>query len=91
MSVDSLPQVSVSDGVEQLPVAVHGTIRGNQVQRVSFAVSEGQRLVVDVQAKRLGGALQPVVRLYDDQSRQVAACNPLPEILGDARCRSSPH
>ncbi|MCA9105913.1 MAG: hypothetical protein KDA83_10830 [Planctomycetales bacterium] len=85
VAIDSIPTVAWQDSIEQLPAALHGDLRGNVILRTSFPVKREQRVAIEVESKRLGGALQPVVRVWDGEGRQVAAATPDPMIGGDSR------
>ncbi len=87
LAIDHAPQLAASQSIQQLPVAVHGTLRGNQVQVIPFPVTAGQTLTVDVQARRLGGALQPLVRVFDEEGRQVASGHGRGNLEGDVQFR----
>ncbi len=85
LSIDNAPQQDIQQPVESLPIALNGVIRGNQVQVIPVPVVEGQALVVDLQARRLGGALQPVVRVFGEDGRQVASGNGRADLQGDVQ------
>lgn len=85
LSIDNAPQQDVKQSVAALPVALSGVIRGNQVQVIPVPVVEGQQLLVDLQARRLSGALQPVVRVYDESGRQIASGNGRPDLQDDVQ------
>lgn len=85
VAVDSVPTIAWQDTLEQLPIALYGDLRGNVVQRTSFPVLKGQRVAIEVESRRLGAALQPVVRVFDHSGRQVAAATPDPRMKGDCR------
>ena len=85
VGVDALPQVAFSERLTELPVALHGTVGGAQVLRTKLAGKKDQRLVLDVEAQRLGAGLKPVVRLYDPRGTQIAWSPPRPSLGGDAR------
>jgi hypothetical protein len=86
VGVDALPQVAFSEKLTDLPVALHGAVGGAQVLRTKIAGKKDQRLVLDVEAQRLGASLKPVVRLYDPRGKQIAWSPPRPSLGGDARC-----
>jgi hypothetical protein len=86
VGVDRLPQHSFAGEITALPVALSGTVGGGQVLKATLAGKAGQRLVLDVEAQRLGAGLTPVVRLYNPRGRQIAWSPPLVELGGDARC-----
>ncbi|MCC9607233.1 hypothetical protein LOC68_13825 [Blastopirellula sp. JC732] len=82
VGVDDLPQVALADQIEQLPIAMTGNLAGAQLLTTMLTGKQGQRLVVDVEAQRLGGKLRPVIRLLDDRGSQVAF-SPQHESIGD--------
>jgi hypothetical protein len=86
LGIDALPQVAFSESPAPLPLAMHGTVGGAQVLRSKLAGKKGQRLVLDVEAQRIGSSLKPVVRLYDARGKQVAWSPPRGSLGGDARC-----
>ncbi|MEQ8786940.1 MAG: hypothetical protein RIC55_11600 [Pirellulaceae bacterium] len=87
LGVDALVQSPMTDTIEKLPVALHGRVTGPQILTSTFQGKKGQRVLLDVEAKRLGSPLEPVVRLYDAHGAQVAWSPPLGVIGGDARCQ----
>ena len=60
---------------------------GAGIVRTTFVGKAGQPFVAEVEAKRLGGKLRPVVHLYDSQRRQVGMALPSRALRGDARLR----
>ncbi len=85
IGIDRLIQRPLTDAIESLPVALHGNLTGDRVVRTTFAGSQGQIVVIDVESRRLGANLKPVVRLYNDRDVQLAWSAPSPAIAGDAR------
>ena len=85
LAIDDLPQESMGKETVTLPVALHGALAGDQVLRSRFAGRKGQSLVVDVEGKRLGSALRPVLQLMGPDGRLVAAARPQIQLQGDAR------
>ena len=85
VGVDALPQQAWGNEIESLPVALSGEISGSAVLQTKLAGKQGQRLVVDVEARRLGSALKPVVRLYGERGAQLAWSPPHHALAGDAR------
>lgn len=66
LALDRLPQVPLASSIDQpatLPAAFFGTLSGGQQQTVYFAGKTGERIVADVELKRLGGAANPVLEL----------------------------
>ncbi len=86
VGIDDLPQVPFVEQLTELPVALHGAVGGVQVLRTKIAGKKDQRLVLDVEAQRLGAGLKPVVRLYDPRGKQIAWSPPRTSLGGDARC-----
>ncbi len=86
IGIDSLPQVPFTEQLTELPVALHGAVGGAQVLRSKITGKKDQRLVLDVEAQRLGASLKPVIRLYDPRGKQIAWSPPRPSLGGDARC-----
>jgi hypothetical protein len=88
LGIDDLPQVPVTPDVAALPVALHGTLTGSDTVRTSFAGRKGQRVVVDVEARRLGSAIDPLVELYDPRHVQLAWAQGTATFSGDARLQA---
>lgn len=90
-SVGALPEVSeeesrqtvhqaVNNSVDgsqplQLPVTVNGTLAGPDRDVYRFEGRKGQRLVMEVEARRAGSALDPVIRLLTAEKKQIAISN----------------
>lgn len=85
IGVDRLDQLPFTPTVTTLPVALHGALAGEQRLRTAFAGRQGQAITLDVECQRLGGAIRPVIRLYDARGAQVAWSPPRPELANDAR------
>ena len=85
IGIDALPQVPVAAEAPQLPVAMSGALNGSTVQSVGFTGKKGDRVVVEVESRRLGANLNPTVHLYDARHVQLAWSQGLPVIGGDAR------
>lgn len=85
IGIDDLPQLPFAATVAQLPVALHGALTGSAVLSTQFTGKKGQRIVVDIEAQRLGSALNPVVRLLDGKRLQLAWSQANGAIAGDAR------
>jgi hypothetical protein len=85
IGVDDLPQVALNGPVAKLPVAVHGRISGTATAQTTFTGKKGQHVVVDVEARRLGAALDPLLTLYDSRHVQLAWAQSQARLSGDAR------
>lgn len=55
-----------------LPVAVDGAAEGESYDFYKFTATAGQRVSIEVFARRLGYPLDPVIRLLDSQGRELA-------------------
>jgi hypothetical protein len=67
VAVDRLPEMpaagSSPESPASLPAAFSGTLTGAQQHRIYFRGVAGQRVVADVDARRLGATLDPVLEL----------------------------
>ena len=89
IAIDALPQLPFSDQIATLPVALHGAISGTTRLRSKFTGRKDQRIVVEVEARRLKGMLNPVARLYDSRDAQLAWSPALSSAGGDARLEAT--
>ena len=89
IAVDRLPQRPVTAAVAALPVALHGTVVGSAVVETKFAGKAGQKVMVEVEAQRLGSKLRPVVHLVNARRVQVAWAWPTPSMGGDVRLEAT--
>src|SRR5262245_12634999 len=89
LGVDRLPQRAFSDKSLELQSAYSGIVGGAQVLQSKLTGKKGQRLIIDVEAQRLGSGLKPVVRLDDARGTQIAWSPPRAVIGGDARIETT--
>jgi hypothetical protein len=89
IAVDALPQKPFAAAVEALPAALHGTVGGSQVLETTFTGAAGQKVLVEVEAHRLGSKLRPVVHLYTAKRVQVGWAWGVPDLLGDCRLEAT--
>ena len=54
------------------PAIVNGTLRGPDRDYYRVHVTQGERLVFEVEARRAGSAIDPVLRIVDSSGKQVA-------------------
>lgn len=89
LAVDHLPEVAIGstapDKPATLPGAFFGSLAGGQQQRVYFAGKKGQRVVADVELKRLGGAANPVVEIRSPEGTPLEIGWGHVSLKGDAR------
>ncbi len=91
--VDDLPTVEdggtnkTRDAAQplSLPVAVDGACEAESYDFYRFTAVAGQRVSVEVFARRLGSALDPVIRLLDASGRELAYSDDEPAIGVDCR------
>lgn len=85
VGVDALPQVAFTEQVASLPVALHGSCTGTSILSTRFAAAAGQQIVVEVEGRRLGVELNPVVHLYDERRVELGLAQPTRSLFGDCR------
>jgi len=89
IAVDRLAQKIITPSVEQLPVALHGSVSGSAIAETTFAGKAGQKVTIEVEAQRLGSKLRPVLHLYGPRRLQVAWAWGVPALRGDARIETT--
>jgi len=86
--LDALPGLSeAAAGEDRLiprPTAVDGMLEPASTDQFSIRLEKGQRLTVDVWARRLGSSLDPVIRLTDSDGRSLGSADDSPGFAGDA-------
>jgi len=88
IGVDRLAQRPLAASVE-LPIALHGAVSGGAIVETRFVGKAGQKVMVEVEAQRLGSKLRPVVHLYNSKRLQIAWAWATPALLGDARLEAT--
>ncbi|MDA1163386.1 MAG: hypothetical protein O3B13_09815 [Planctomycetota bacterium] len=68
-----------------LPVAADGAVANLSRNYYRIKVAAGQKLSVEVVARRLGSALDPLLRLLDAKGRELTYSDDEPGLRGDAR------
>ena len=86
IAVDSLPQIldGTASGLS-LPAAVSGELSGARRTQIFVSGRAGERIVVDVECRRLGGTLSPVLELKNSRRTPVAIQWSQAALQGDAR------
>lgn len=74
----------------QSPCAVSGAIPNLQRDYYRFDLPAGQRIAIEVFARRIGSPLDPVLTLFDDQGRELAAADDTPGLGGDCQLVYAP-
>jgi hypothetical protein len=85
LGVDNLPQIAFAPQTPRASVAMSGELTGSTVLSTTLAGKKDQRLVVEVESRRLGAKLDPVIHVYDARGAQLAWGQALPAIAGDVR------
>jgi hypothetical protein len=87
IGVDRLPQRPFAASVTEVPVALHGAA-GGTVETV-FQGKAGQKVLVEVEAQRLGSKLRPVVHLYNRKRLQLGWSWGMKALHGDTRLEAT--
>jgi hypothetical protein len=90
LGVDTLPQRAMSTSPTplappSLPAAFSGTLAGGQTADTVVALKKGQQIAIEVEARRLGSALDPVIHVYDARNVPLAWAEGKTALGGDAR------
>ena len=68
-----------------IPVTINGTLIGPDQDFYRFSAAAGQRLVFELEARRAGSAIDPVIEVLDATGREIAKNNDAPGLGVDAR------
>ncbi|MBT4693820.1 MAG: hypothetical protein HOB73_10790 [Planctomycetaceae bacterium] len=88
-ALDDLSQTAFSTSIKSTPAAVYGNLAGGAILKTSFSGKQGTALVIDIEGRRLGSDIRPVLRLHNSQGVQVAWSPPQPTLSGDARIQTT--
>jgi len=69
----------------EVPVIINGTLRGPDRDYYRIHAKQGERLVFEVEARRLGSAIDPVLRIVDAEGKQLARSDDAPALGVDSR------
>jgi len=69
--VDSTPRHKGGERIE-IPASITGTARYRQPERFSFDVKENDKLVFEVRAQRFGSPVDSVLRILDQNGKEIA-------------------
>ena len=67
-----------------LPAAIDGSVEALSRQFFKFHAEAGQRLTMEIFARRIGSALDPTLRLFDASGREITYSDDLPGLSEDA-------
>lgn len=92
-AVDDLPSIAQTKPNQApanaqalaIPVAVDGAVDSLARDYYKFQVAAGQRLSIEVLARRLGSALDPMIRLLDSRGRELAYSDDAPGLGPDSQ------
>jgi hypothetical protein len=92
-SVGDFPEISENPPNKSLsaaqpvtpPVAIDGNVKGRDEDYYRFAAQARERLVFEVEARRIGSAVDPVVEVLDSRGRRVAYNDDAPGLGVDSR------
>jgi len=82
---NSNDSIETAQPVLSVPVAVNGTLRGPERDVFRVYGKAGERRVFEIEARRCGSAIDPVLRILDGTGRQLARGDDSPGIGLDAR------
>ncbi len=92
-TVDDLPTIAQQAGNKQplaaqavtLPCAVDGSVDSLARDYYKFTVAAGQRVSIEVLARRLGSPLDPLIRVLDANGRELTYSDDEPGLMGDSQ------
>lgn len=74
-----------AQGLPSTPVTLNGTLRGPERDVYRIAGKSGEKRVFEVEARRCGSAIDPVIRVLDQQGKVLARSEDAPLLNLDAR------
>ena len=77
--------IETAEPVRSSPVVVNGTLRGPERDVYRVSGKAGERRVFEVEARRCGSAIDPVLRILDGAGKQLARSDDSPGTGLDAR------
>lgn len=77
--------IETAEPVRSTPVVVNGTLRGAERDVFRVYGKAGERRVFEVEARRAGSAVDPVIRILDGTGKQLARSDDSPGASLDAR------
>jgi len=85
IEVDAQALTPFGPQIAQLPALLHGNLAGSATLTTTLTGKKGQPLVVEVEARRIGSAIDPVIKLYDPRRVQLTWARGSNPLGGDAR------
>src|SRR5262249_10594350 len=77
--------IETAEPAPSSPVVVNGTLRGPERDVFRVYGKAGERRVFEVEARRCGSAIDPVLRILDASGKQLARSDDSPGLSLDAR------
>ncbi len=77
--------IETAQPIAQVPVTVNGTLRGPERDVYRVSGKAGERRVFELEARRCGSAIDPVLRILDGSGKQLARSDDAPGASLDAR------
>jgi len=74
--IDSTPRHKGGEQI-QIPTSINGTARYRQPERFSFDVKENDKLVFEVRAQRFGSPVDSILRILDQNGKEIAPKSPI--------------
>jgi hypothetical protein len=85
VGIDDLDELGFGPEITHMPAALNGNLSGPDTLQTHFAGKKGQQIVVDLEARRLGSIIDPILSLLDPRKVQVAWSQGKTALQGDAR------
>jgi hypothetical protein len=89
IGIDSLVQAAFTERAGSLPIALTGSVSGDQSAKTTFSGKQGETITIEVEARRLESQLNPVIHLYDARGVQIAWAQGAKKLGGDVRLTAS--
>jgi hypothetical protein len=77
--------IETAQGLPPSPITVNGTLKGAERDVYRIQGKAGERRVIEVEARRCGSAIDPVIEVMDPQGRLLARSEDAPLLSLDAR------
>ncbi len=77
--------IAGAEVVKSTPITINGTLKGADRDFFRVSAKAGERRVFEVEARRSGSAIDPVLELYDDKSNLLARNADAPGLGVDSR------
>ena len=85
VEIDAVPPQPFMPKTAKLPAYLQGTLNGSSTLSTTIEGKKGQRLVIEAEARRLGSAIDPVIKVLDPRKVQVDWAQGSNTLGGDTR------